>query len=315
MSKLLKRFLVSFFSLSKSEQKGIVILTILIILLVAANQFLPLFIQHPWVNQAEYLEKVKAFQQKQQELSDSVYLAGRQARGQLDSVEANKILKPFPFNPNGLPDSSWLALGLSEKQLATIKNYEAKGGRFDSKEDFKKIYGISEGEYLVLEPFIEIPKAKQNRKPAAKKADVITESKPSKTIYSTIELNQADSALIAERLKFPSWIATRVVKFRNLLGGFYAVDQLNEVYGMDSLEVEKRKNFIEIDTTQIRKIDLNKATFKELVNHPYISYDLTKEIVEFRQENVKINSTYELVEQEIIPDSLHQKLKHYLIAP
>lgn len=315
MSKLLKRFLVSLFSLSKSEQKGIVILTILIILLVAANQFLPLFIQHPWVNQAEYLEKVKAFQQKQQELSDSVYLAGRQARGKLDSVEANKILKPFPFNPNGLPDSSWLALGLSEKQLATIKNYEAKGGRFNSKEDFKKIYGISEGEYLVLEPFIEIPEPSQKIKPKKKKTVPAKKEKSTQSYYSHIELNQADSAQIAERLKFPSWIATRIVKFRNLLGGFYSVDQLNEVYGMDSLEVEKRKNFIEIDTTQIRKIDLNKATFKDLVNHPYISYDLTKEIVEFRQENVKINSTYELVEQGIIPDSLHQKLKHYLIAP
>jgi DNA uptake protein ComE-like DNA-binding protein len=52
-----------------------------------------------------------------------------------------------------------------------------------------------------------------------------------------------------------------------------------------------------------------------LVNHPYISYDLTKEIVEFRQKNGNFSSTYNLVEHKMVPDSLYQKLKHYLLAP
>lgn len=315
MSKLLKRFLNSFFSLGKSEQRGILVLAILTGLLVIANQFLPLFFSRQEVNQAEFLEKVKVFQQNQQSLSDSVYLAQQQAKGQLDSAEALKVLKPFKFNPNGLPDSSWLALGFSEKQLATIKNYETKGGRFKSKEDFRKMYGISEGEYLVIEPFIEIPEAEQTTKTAAKKKVAYAENHSTKINYLAIELNQADSAQIVENLKFPSWIAARIVKYRNLLGGFYSVDQLNEVYSMKSLEVEKRKKFIATDTGLIRKIDLNKATFQQLVNHPYISYDLTKQIVEFRQGNGNFNTTYDLVEQQIVPDSLYQKLKHYLLAP
>ena len=315
MSKLLKRVLTGFFSLSKSEQKGIVVLGILIVLIVIVNQFLPFFIQHPKLNQAEYLQKIKSFQQKQQKLPDSAYLADIQAKGLLDSAQASKLLKPFPFNPNQLPDSSWLAIGLSEKQLARIKNYEAKGGKFYSKEDFKKIYGISQGEYLVLEPFIEIPKPEKNKKSIAKTKSTFKQKNPIKRAYSPIELNHADSAQIVQKLRLPSWLAVRIIKYRNLLGGFYTVDQLYEVYSMDSLELEKRRHFIEINTSQIRKIDLNNASFKQLVNHPYISYNLSKKIMEFRQDNGKYNSTYDLVEQKIVSDSLYQKLKHYLLEP
>jgi hypothetical protein len=203
MSKLLKRFLNGFFSLNNSEQKGIIVLAVLIVLLVVANQFLPILLHQKEVNQADYLEKIKAFKHKQQEIADSVYLARKQAKGKLDSAEASKLINPFLFNPNQLPDSSWLALGLSEKQVATIKNYEAKGGKFNNKEDFRKIYGISEGEFLVLEPFLEIPETKQREKPAAKRPKVVPQTKQPKAIYSSIELNGADSALLVERLRFP----------------------------------------------------------------------------------------------------------------
>ncbi len=48
-------------------------------------------------------------------------------------------------------------LGLTDKQISTIKNYEAAGGKFKRKEDLKKIYSISDIEYKILEPYINIP--------------------------------------------------------------------------------------------------------------------------------------------------------------
>ena len=45
----------------------------------------------------------------------------------------------FYFDPNGLPVSKWKKLGLTEKQITVIKNYENKGGRFEKPSDLQKI--------------------------------------------------------------------------------------------------------------------------------------------------------------------------------
>src|SRR5690554_707696 len=49
----------------------------------------------------------------------------------------------FTFDPNGLPTADWERLGLADRQIRMIKNYEAKGGRFRNREDLKKIYAIT----------------------------------------------------------------------------------------------------------------------------------------------------------------------------
>src|SRR5690606_26013840 len=62
----------------------------------------------------------------------------------------------FMFDPNGLAVVDWKRLGLSDRQIRMIKNYEAKGGRFRKKEDLKKIYAISDADYARLSACIAI---------------------------------------------------------------------------------------------------------------------------------------------------------------
>jgi competence protein ComEA len=64
----------------------------------------------------------------------------------------------FVFDPNTASLQEFQKLGLSEKQASTIKNYLNKGGSFKTKEDLKKIYGISADQYNQLEPYIFIEK-------------------------------------------------------------------------------------------------------------------------------------------------------------
>ena len=79
--------------------------------------------------------------------------------GKSNSLSKDKIAVPvlFKFDPNNLPAEKWQQLGLSEKQVATIKNYEAKGGRFYKKEDVAKIYAITADDYKRLASYIDIP--------------------------------------------------------------------------------------------------------------------------------------------------------------
>jgi len=314
MKKLTKRYFNAFFTLSKTEQRGIIVLSFLIVIVLIANQLLPYLIQSTTVNQEEFVEEIRMFQLEQKKLSDSIFLTKMQDKGELDSAMASKRLNPFPFNPNGLPRESWLALGLSEKQVATIKNYESKGGKFRSKEDVKKMYSISQAEYEILEPYIEIPTAAIVQKSSAKPTKKTTSKKKDSqfTQYKLTSLNAADSAQIVKNLRFPSWIASRILKYKNLLGGFYTSKQLFEVYGIDSIEVSKRLNYIIVDSTQTRKININQADFKQILKHPYISYELTKSIVNYRKKNKNFKTVNELRENNMVNDSLFYKIQNYL---
>ena len=110
----------------------------------------------------------------------------------------------------------------------------------------------------------------------------------------------------------PGWLASRVLKYRKLLGGFYTSDQLLEVYGFDSTRFEKTTNYVVTDPSLITKLNINTATFKQFVRHPYLSYELTREIVNQRIEKGSFISTEELLNDEILSESLYLKLKSYL---
>lgn len=69
------------------------------------------------------------------------------------------------FDPNDLDEHQWQKLGFSEKQTATILKYKKiVGGKFLSKEQFKKCYAISEEKFSQLSSFILLPKTNLDAK-------------------------------------------------------------------------------------------------------------------------------------------------------
>lgn len=314
MLKKLKSWLRAFFTLNKSEQRGIIILLVLIVLLLIFNQMLPLLIKHETVDEDDFFNDVETFRQGQQHIYDSIRIEKLQNRGELDFELASQKLKPFPFNPNRLPEEAWRALGLTKKQIKTIKNYEAKGGSFNRKEDLKKMYGISEVEYNILEPYIRIPSPFKSKSESQleEMKEKRTSRKRKSPEFKRIEINSADSATLTTHLLLSPWLARRVIKYRNLLGGYYSKVQLREVYGLDSADIAKRLRYISIDTTGIHKLNINKSSFKELLRHPYMSYNITKYIVNTRKKNGDYKSIYQLIESDSLTEMWLRKTKPYL---
>ena len=110
----------------------------------------------------------------------------------------------------------------------------------------------------------------------------------------------------------PAFLAARMIKYRNLLGGYFNIDQLEEVYGLDSFYIAPRMGFIVIDTSLINKLNLNTSTFRELVRHPYISYDLARSISENRQSDGPYLSANEIVDRDSVFPVLFTRLRPYL---
>ncbi|RLD90370.1 MAG: hypothetical protein DRJ09_04465 [Bacteroidetes bacterium] len=296
-----------FFSLSKAEQHGIIVLVSLILVFTILYFTLPLLVNPPIYNNAKIITQIEAFQREQTILRDSLQIEKIQSSGQLSEALAKERLHPFPFDPNKLPRELWQKLGLTNRQIDVIKNYEAKGGKFYSKKDLKKLYSVSEAEYRVLAPYITI-------KPmfSTKGDEIIRNRKYHRFALIVTEINSADTIRLKNNLNLPFWLGKRVVAYRTKLGGFYDKKQLLEVYGMKSNYFNQIKKYVVVDASRMQKLCINQIGFKQLLHHPYCNYQLTKKIINARQKAGGSFSNSHQLHEIIGSDSLGLKLQHYL---
>ncbi len=321
----LKQFLHPFFTLGKGEQKGIVILFLLVFMIWSVQILLPyLFTDHD-TDFTDYKNEIMSFRLSHKAYADSMNLRRKQLKGSLGYEESLQLLRPFDFDPNTLDKLSYMEMGFSEKQFKVIKNYLDKGGRFYKKEDFKKIYCISNAEYEVVEPYIIIDNEgfakkkhsatlKGNTRQKKGSSKITSAKAGKKTIYAITELNSADTIKLMNNLHIRARLAKRIIKYRELLGGFYEKEQLLEVYGFPRGYYKKIHSFLLVDTLLIRKIYINEVEFKVLLKHPYFNYETTKLIFTAKSKSpLNQFSDYEVFKQKTaISDSLCSRVEHYL---
>ena len=60
------------------------------------------------------------------------------------------------------------------------------------------------------------------------------------------------------------------------MGGFYATDQLKEIYRFSDTLYKQIEAYLTVDTSVIQKIPVNSVEFKVMLRHPYIKYEGTK---------------------------------------
>lgn len=131
------------------------------------------------------------------------------------------------------------------------------------------------------------------------------------SLGETISLNSADTT---EWKKIPgigTVYASRIVKYRERLGGFARKEQLLEVYGVDSELYARIAPYIEAEGSW-RKVAVNQLEFKELLRHPYLSYKQVQAIVNLRHRKGRIDSLQELgMLDEFTSDDIY-RLEPYL---
>lgn len=292
-----------YFQFSKRELNGLLVLCILLVIILIFPYIYSLFNPPETYDYSEFKKEVEAFKAAQEK-------SARNPPNRYDTVEEPKRQKAelFPFNPNGLSAKDWMRLGLSERQVKVIKNYEAKGGKFFHKEDLQRIYSLRAEDYSRLEPFIVIPEpAVRHFKKFEKRS--FEKIKPE---LKVIEVNSADSAALESLRGIGPAFASRIIRYRNRLGGFYKKDQLKEVYGLDSAFFENFQSQIQVNPEHINKIDINAASFEALRGHPYLSYKQINAILNYRKQHGAFQSLSDLKAIAIVNDELLQKMAPYL---
>jgi competence protein ComEA len=231
--------------------------------------------------------------------------------------EENDIIKGelFYFDPNSITGTEWKRLGLRDKTIKTIENYRSKGGRFYKPEDLQRIYGLHNDEYEKLKPYIKIesntPKANKESVSSVPK-DEIQPSKISVPRYSIIDVNNADTTAFISLPGIGSKLATRIITFREKLGGFYSIEQIGETYGLPDSTFQKIKQWLKLDNPSVKKININTATVDEMKTHPYIKYSLANPIIAYRNEHGSFSKIEDIKKVMAVTEEIYKKIEPYL---
>src|SRR3546814_26349 len=200
-----------------------------------------------------------------------------------------------------------------------IKNYEAKVGHFWKKADLAKIYAINESDYARLEPYIDIKQVKRVEPPtvAVSHRDsggraIPPVAPPAAPRVLHIDLNDADSIELQYLPGIGPVFASRIVRFRDLLGGFHHVSQLMDVYGFDSLRFAELRPHVYVDTALVKKIALNTAEYQRFRDHPLINHKLANAIVQYRKQHGPYSAIRDLLRIAIMDEQIFLKIAPYL---
>jgi DNA uptake protein ComE-like DNA-binding protein len=234
---------------------------------------------------------------------------------------SEKKAERFNFDPNDLSEADWQKLGLSEKQIRTIKNYESKGGKFRKKEDLKKMYCIKKELYISLEPYIQITaptaffengqvKTIENSSgtQSVKKIASVVKS----DITATIELNSADSAMLTTIKGIGAFYAKTIIKYRNSLGGFHTKEQLLEVWKFDLEKYNNIEKYISVDASKVKKTNINTCASDQLKG-PYINWTVANAIVNYRKQHGSFKTIDDIQKTDLVDDETLRKIAPYLI--
>ena len=127
-----------------------------------------------------------------------------------------------------------------------------------------------------------------------------------------ININLADSLEFRKLKGIGTVFSSRIVRYRNWLGGFYSQEQLLEVYGVDSVLFEKIAPHLKVSIDDVIKIKVNTCLQKDLSSHPYISYKLAKSIIKYREHHGAYKSINDLKQIPLIDEKLFRKIAYYL---
>jgi len=305
-----RQIIRDYFTFGRNERKGIIILLVIIFLLAIANKFI-FYFETPATIDKEFFNAAK---NDLGTLNDS-----------LAKTEIKKSL--FAFDPNVIDSLALDSLNLPWQVKQNLIKYRRKGGKLRSADDFKKIYGVSEQVLQTIEPYLLFPDKSEKVYSEDLKVGQEDESggisKPLATSYTyqsekpinhfeKIELNTADSILLKELPGIGEKLSKRIVKYRDILGGFYSVDQLSEVYGLEKTTIQRIAKSVTIDSTRIKKLDVNFSDQFELSRHPYIQSSLAKKIIRYRTKYGSIQDVRILRDSMILNMQEYSRLRPYL---
>lgn len=285
----LKRIFQDYFTFSKKERNGIVVLLAIIILFAMINHFIFLIEKPGQIDVEKFLAEIAEFE-KQKSIVPQVGVL-------------------FEFNPNTIDSLSLDSLMLPDQVKRNLLKFRIKGGRISKPEDFRKIYGMSDSVFLIIEKFIRIEQSvlkPENSNYSKRKAQYypFDPNNCSKNDWINLGLNDKQ--------------VKTVERYREAIGGFSSKVQFSKTYGIEKSLMDSLLKYIVIeskcehDTVQVlvdkKMIELNSADSIKLMDLPEIGRVLSRRIIKYRDSLGGFYSGSQLLEVYGITSETYQKI-------
>ena len=215
------------------------------------------------------------------------------------------------FDPNTADSIELLQLGFPKYVAHNILAYRRKGGMFRNPEKLSTVYGMTPEVFNRAKPYISIALQssadRTGQKDTASKPLYVAQPKLAKG--TIVDLNAADTTLLKKVPGIGSGYAKAIVRYREQLGGFVSVSQLNEIKSIPSDVLA----WFEVKPSHsVKKIDVNSGGVEKLTRHPYINFYQAKAIVEYRRKRGDIKSVRQLGFMEQFSEADIKRLEPYL---
>lgn len=293
-----------FFYFTKTERTGFYVLSVLILIAFAFYIAIPYIIpqkqSNEQISEKAYNDFISSVHERDKNWNYNDYY-----------ISKKQQIILAPFDPNTADSITFIRLGLRPYIARNILHYRAKGGKFRTPDSFAKVYGLSPEQYKLLKPYIIIgesflKKADSLHRFTKTERDTLKYYKyPEGTIVS---LDEADTTELKKIPGIGIGTAKRIIAYRQQLGGFYKVNQLQEI---SHLSADLNKWFF-IRKEPIHRINLNKFSIERLTSHPYINFYQAKVIVEYRKKKGAIKSLKELSLYEEFTSKDMERLAPYV---
>lgn len=305
-----KRKRIVFF-LTGEQWVGLALLVLLVLgTLIAVKRLQPRDeVEKNWVNDSTKVE-FAAYQAKQ----DSIRKSQWKKTYKRDTI----AIRMQMFDPNTVDSNTLVHLGFKPWQAQNLLKYRAKGGKYRKAEDLKRLYGMTDSMYLLLQPYICIElenlevdsSANDSLMGDTTRHDTMPRWQHVKK-DTILNLRTADTTELKMIRGIGSYRAKQIVRYREALGGFVRVEQLLEVEGMENVPDSVLKHFV-LDTADVKQLNINSIGVRQLSKHPYLSFEEAKAIYEFRRKKIRLDSLGQLNELECVSDEAIKRIAPYL---
>lgn len=227
----------------------------------------------------------------------------------------------FHFDPNVIDSSALDSLALPLRVKRNLLKYRSHGGSFKTKKDLRKIYGMNDSVYETIERFLDIRETEIYPASAGDHSEKANEQQNVKEISiepdpvirtPKIEINRATAADLMKLYGIGPVLSERIIKYRNLLGGFYSLKQLEEVYGLPAETLSGITGQLVLDSTALVRININFANAGELAKHPYLEWDDARCVIQYREKTGFIEDKFQLCRDSVLSHKIFKKVGPYL---
>ena len=287
----------SHFGYNKRQRNGIFFL----LLLIVGLQIIYVYVDFSSEEEVVSTSEMESFEKQ----LDSLYVVNLES----------KHPKIFPFNPSFLTDFKGMQLGMSTQEIDRVLAYRSAGRYINSVKEFQDVSKVSDSLLAIISPYFKFPDWMSQNKVGVRNGSTEKRSAKSKKVDRVRDLNQVSADSLLTVYGVGKVLADRIIKYRISIKGFMFNDQLSDVYGLKPEVVERvLLKYAVLTKPGIEKLNINTATFKEVLNLPYIDYELTKRIFNYRDEVAEIQSLDELKNIEGFPLELFDRIAVYLDA-